>query len=222
VTIALPFRRTIVLSGTVLLSLPAAAGAQKLPVQFGIEAGASIANVVGENTDGSKSRTGAFGGGTVVLHKPGSVLGLQTGLLLVSKGADLNGGDLDGTLRLRYLEVPVMLRLAAPGRSSRIVPALTVGGTLGVQVGCSIAASSGGFSSSLDCNDDALGDFAQFRRFEAGLVVGGEVAIPSGQRLLIVPMVRYSRGLTNIVDAGASGNAKNSVCILGVGLRYRR
>lgn len=197
--------------------------AQKLPVQFGLEGGVVIADVVGDDTGESKSRTSGFGGLTMIVQKPASVFGFQTGLQLVGKGSSINEDGINGSIRLRYLELPLMLRLSNPAGSSGIVPALTLGGTVGVRIGCSLAGSGGGVSATVDCDNRDVGDFAEFQRFEAGLAIGGEVAIPSGQRLLIVPMVRYTRGLTSVTKTDRDvSKVNNSVIMVGVGVRFRR
>lgn len=223
VPLSRPVYRALILGGLLLVFRPMQLLAQKLPIQFGLEGGVVIADVVGDDTEESKSRTTGFGGVTMIVQKPGSVLGFQTGLQLVGKGSSFSEDGLNGSLRFRYLELPLMFRLSNPAGASGIVPALTVGGTVGMRIGCSIAGSGGGLSASVDCDDPDIGDFAEFNRFEAGLAVGGEVAIPSGQRLLIVPMVRYTRGLTSVIKADRDASrVNNSVIMVGVGVRFRR
>lgn len=198
------------------------AAAQSLPLQFGVEAGAAFTTFVGRDAEVAKTRTGPFAGLTVVVHKPGAVVGFQTGLQLVSKGVSVDEEGVSGSFRLRYLEVPVMLRFARAVTGSGIVPAITAGATIGARIGCAITASGDGISGEFDCDSGLLGQSVDFKRVEAGVAVGAEVAIPYRKRLLIVPMVRYTRGLTKIADSDTNDDIRNQVIQLGVGLRFRR
>lgn len=198
-------------------------GAQASPVRFGIEAGAAIATLVGDDAESPKRRTSPFVGLTMVAQRPGSSLGFQTGVQLVSKGASIEEEGVSGSLRLRYVEVPLLLRFAPALAASRLRPAVTIGGTVGLRVGCSVNARSEGIDASFDCDEPVFGAEADFKRFEAGIAVGAELGIPYRQRLLIVPMIRYTRGLTKLAesDTGAD-DVRNSVILIGVGLRFRQ
>jgi hypothetical protein len=187
------------------------------PVQIGVEAGAAFTKVVGPDASFSKRRTGPFGGVTVVVQQPDALLGFQTGLILISKGEALNEADrFDSAFRLRYLEVPLLLRAGKAVRGTGIIPAFTGGVTVGARIGCSVVTS----SSETDCNSsgDILFDVD---RFEVSTAVGAEVAFPYRKRLLIVPMVRYTRALTTIGDSGGT-EVSNDVIQVAIGLRFRR
>ena len=204
-------------------SLVTPARSQSLPLQFGVEAGAAFTTFVGRDADQAKSRTGPFGGVTLVAHKPGALVGFQTGLQVVSKGVSVDAEGVSGSFRLRYVELPLMLRLASSSPTgSGIVPAITAGATVGARIGCAITASGGGITGEFDCDSDFMGQSVDFKRIEAGVAVGAEVAIPYRKRLLIVPMVRYTRGLTKIGDSDANDDIRNQVIQVGVGLRFRR
>ena len=73
----------------------------------------------------------------------------------------------------------------------------------------------------MDCDGQDLEDYLQYRRVDAGLTIGGELAIPAGRRLLIVPTIRFTEGLIEIARDDAS-NVKNRVITVGVALRFRR
>lgn len=210
---------------TVLALFGTTLGAQAKPVQFGVEGGATLATLVGDDAVSPKPnrRTSPFVGLTLVAQRPGSSIGFQSGLQLVSKGSSVNEDGFSGSLRLRYVEVPLLLRFAPALAGSRLVPAITIGGAVGVRIGCSVTANGGGVNASFDCDDAILGTQADFRRVDAGVAVGAELGIPYRQRLLIVPMVRYTRGLTKIANSDTGrDDVRHSVAQLGVGLRFRR
>ncbi len=213
--------RSTILASAVSGVLATTAWAQ--PVQFGVEAGAAFATFVGRDVEAAKTRTGPFAGLTVVVQKPGAKIGFQSGLHFVSKGVSVSEEDVSGSFRLRYLEVPLLLRLAGALQGSGIVPALTVGATVGARIGCAITASGQGITGSFDCDaGGVIGESVDFKRIEAGVAIGGEVAIPYRKRLLVVPMVRYTRGLTQIADSDTNDDIRNQVIQVGVGLRFRR
>ncbi len=212
--------RSTVLALVVAGGLATPAWAQ--PVQFGVEAGAAFTTFVGRDADAAKRRTGPFGGVTVMVQKPGALLGFQSGLTLISKGVSVDEEGVSGSFRLRYLEVPLLLRIGKAANGSGIIPAITAGATVGARIGCTISASGDGISGELDCDSEILGQRVDFNRFEAGVALGAEVAFPYRKRLLIVPMVRYTRGLTKIGDSGSEDDIRNEVIQLGIGIRFRR
>ncbi|MES3034588.1 MAG: porin family protein [Gemmatimonadota bacterium] len=198
-------------------------GAQASPVRFGIEAGAASAALVGDDAVYTDRRLSPFLGVTAITQRPGSSIGFQSGIQLVSKGASFDEEGFEGALRLRYLEVPLLLRFAPALAGSRLQPAVTVGGAMGLRIGCSVAFSGEGISGSVDCDDAENTEGADLKRFEAGVVVGAELGIPYRQRFLVVPMIRYTRGLTKIADSDTGDDdVRNSVIQVGVGLRFRQ
>ncbi len=208
-----------VLLVSALQSIPAHA---QRAVRFGIEGGAALTNFAGGNITENDWRTSPWVGLSVVAERPGAVVGLQSGLHVVSKGPSFNTDAAIGSVRLRYLEVPLLLRLGPARPASRVRPVLLVGGAVGVRIGCSIAAEASGISASLSCDDAFFGSGADVQRVDAGLSIGGEVGIPFRKRMVIAPMVRYTLGLVNIASDGAGDyDSKNTALQLGVGLRFR-
>jgi Outer membrane protein beta-barrel domain len=196
--------------------------AQRGPIQFGLEAGATRSDFIGSDAGVARARSSVFGGVTAVSHARGSMLGLQTGLHLISKGVAVNEGDVSGSFRLRYLEVPLLLRLSPTGNRTRSVPTITVGATLGARIACRIASNEDGLNGEFDCDSGFIGALIDFKRFDAGLSIGGEVAVPVRTQYLVVPMVRYTHGLTKIADSDTRDDVRNSTLQIGIGIRFRR
>jgi hypothetical protein len=210
-----------------IVSLFAAVGArpvqaQKSMVQFGLEGGVTLANNVGADAAGSSGRTSGFGGGTVIVQRAGSPLGFQTGLLLVGKGSKIDSDGIAGAIRLRYLEVPLLLRYVPVTSQSGVSAAITAGVTVGARVSCNVQGRADGISVSANCASNELQDFVQVRRAEVGLAVGGELVFPVGNRLALAPMVRYTRGVTSVSSGSSNDRVYNGVVHLGIGLRSRR
>lgn len=82
----------------------------------GIKAGVNFANIniEGEGVDVSfDNRTGLVGGVFVVWPLSGA-FGVQTEALYSQKGATLEEGGGTGTLKLDFLEIPVLARFSSP------------------------------------------------------------------------------------------------------------
>lgn len=210
-------RGTIIGIATVLfLTRPAAA--QPVRPQFGIDVGASLATVTGDEITGAKTKVGPYYGLNAVFQRPGSVLGLQTGLYYVSRGAKVDDPDLpnvNASVKLGYVELPVMLRIAPVTKDGGAVPAFYIGSSLALRTGCRLVAG----SVSVDC-DDPDAD-VQLKSFDFGVTLGGEVAIPAGPRLFVVPSARFTQSITSISKQSGT-DAKNRTIQLGVGLRRHR
>jgi hypothetical protein len=206
------------------ITVASALSAQRTPVQvqFGVEGGLAFASNVGADADGSSGRTTGFAGVTMILHRLRSPIAFQTGLQLIGKGARIDDFGTTAALRLRYVEAPLLLRFVPFTRASGLTMAFTAGVSVAVRVGCSVSANGEGVNLSIDCNDEIVEDFIAIRRLDTGLSIGADVAIPAGTRLLIAPMVRYTRGLLKVSDEGENDRVYNNAIQLGVGVRLRR
>jgi len=145
-------RVTIIGVMTVLL-ITQPATAQRVRPQFRIDGGASLATVTGDEIVGAKTKVGPYFGLSAIVQRPGSVLGLQTGLFYVSRGAKVNAPDIDpditASVKLGYVELPVMLRIAPVAKAGGAVPAFFVGTSLALRTGYKAVAG----SVNVDCDD---------------------------------------------------------------------
>lgn len=91
-----------------LSALLLAASASAQPV-LGLKAGLNTAYFTGDDADGTDPRLGFVGGALLRFDVTPSV-GLQVEALYSQEGAE----DLDGTYKLDYVDVPVLLRLGVP------------------------------------------------------------------------------------------------------------
>ncbi|MCC7055427.1 MAG: PorT family protein [Gemmatimonadaceae bacterium] len=221
--------RVIAAGVAALIAVPSYAQSLRTPVgvaQVGLEGGVSIANFTGDDANDAKNRTGGYGGVSFIVQPAGSAIGMQTGVNYVMKGAKSSfssGGALPtvtGGVKLGYVEVPLLVRVGVPLSVAGVAPTLIAGGSFNWRVSCSAVAESGSFSSSTDCDNALVGQDLDVKRFDAGLTVGVELPIKAGARYLVVPSVRYIRGMTNITDANGT-DLKNSSINIGIGLRVR-
>jgi hypothetical protein len=197
------------------------------PFQLGIAGGVAISNLDGDDVEGAASRTmGYFGG--VLVWQPAAMLGFETGVYYVPKGAESDFEGEDGTIKLNYVEVPVLLRLAFPLAQSSIRPVLTVGGTVAFKASCDLEADAGGASVNIDCDEffellgDEFGVDTEVQSVDFGLTAGLAADIPVGERVILSPAVKYTRGLRDVLEIdGFSVDAKNSSFQVGLALRFR-
>ncbi len=193
----------------VAATLVAADDAAAQSFSFGPVAGVSIANITGDDTADTDSRTGFFGGAQVVWQAPGSMFGFETGAMYVQKGAQ--DPDSDEELELDYIEIPLLVRIAPPMGASSFTPAFGLGGAVGFKVGCSFA--------DVDCEEAPDGFEAKSVDFGLSASVG--VDFPVGT-MTFGPFAKYTYGLTSIVDAEGDTDTdiKNSGFLVGAALRF--
>lgn len=185
--------------------------------QFGPVAGVSIANVTGDDAGETDSRTGFFGGAQVIWQAPGSLFGFETGAMYVQRGAKSSEADLDGTVELDYIAVPLMLRVAPPMDASSFTPVFGLGGEAAFKVGCSVSGEAEGVEVDVDC--DEMADFIETKSFDFGLAASVGLDFPVG-RMTLAPFAKYTYGLTSIDDSEAEVDVKNSGFLVGAALRF--
>lgn len=201
----------------VAATLVAADDAAAQSFQFGPVAGVSIANFSGDDAGDTDSRTGFFGGAQVVWQAPGSLFGFETGAVYVQKGASMDDPDVDGTIELDYIAIPLMLRIAPPMGESSFTPVFGLGGEAAFEVGCAVSGEGDGVEVDMDCDEFPEGEF-DTKSFDFGLAASVGVDFPVG-RMTLAPFAKYTLGLTSIVDAEDT-DVKNSGFLVGAALRF--
>jgi hypothetical protein len=185
-------------------SFATAANAQS--IQFGVKAGANLANVSGSGTQGvSTSTLVSFNGGVFLGLGFTDNLFLQPELVYSGQGfketVTYSGTTYTGTQTEGYFNVPILVKYKLP---------VGLYFETGPQVGILISAKAKSGGASQD-------DKAQFKSTDFAWAVGAGFQIPATQLGIDV---RYNIGLANIADnsGGGSGSVKNGV--FQVGLTY--
>ena len=182
-----------------LVGVTTAANAQE--IRFGIKAGASLANVSGDNTSSAKNVAG-FVGGLAANFGFSDLISLQPELLYSMKGYKLESGNAKSTTRLNYLDVPVLLKVNADG------PFFEAGPQVGFLLSRKTTFDVSGTSIADNTSTDG------WRKVDFGYVVGLGYQLESGPSLGI----RYNGGLLDVRDPSISGNKqRNSVFQLQLG-----
>ena len=182
---------------------------------YGVLAGVNFANVGGSDVQDVKTRTG-FVGGVYAAWPLGTGISFQLEALYSMEGAKANTGS-NGALKLDYIRIPVMLRVAVP-TASMTRPFVALGPSFGFQTKCEISGSNGTTSASASCdavNGIAGGGFEHKTFDVAGRLEAGLTFDTSGRRFIVGGS--YSHGFTDIFK---DTDAKNRVfsIFLGIGL----
>jgi hypothetical protein len=192
----------------VVFAAPAAA-----QLQFGAAAGVNLASIGGDDFEDADGRTAPFFEAQLVWHPVGSTFGFQTGAVWSPKGASEEESGLEGTLKLDYVDVPLLLRFALP-TSSSFSPVFLVGGTASFKSDCSVELEADGDSLATDCGDDI-----EVKSFDFGLTGGAALDVTVADGMVLSPFVRYTHGLTEIDDSAEGSDAKNKVFQVGAAFR---
>jgi hypothetical protein len=173
------------------------------PVEAGVKGGVNFANQSTDPDSESDSRTGIALGGFVGIPVMPSVT-IQPEALFMMKGAEDDSDGETSTFKLNYIEVPVLAKIGFMSQSPAH-PSIFLGPSFGINTGASIESG----SDELDVKDAT-------NAMDVGVVVGGGVDF---QNFGID--VRYTRGISNVIDVeGSDVEANNSVVSLMGSLRF--
>ena len=175
-------------------------------VKFGAKAGVNFANLVGDDVEDASMRTSFHVGGVVDLMISDK-FSFQPELLYSSQGArykyDENGFDVEQTLKLDYLNLPLMGKFHVTEEFSLHV---------GPQIGFLLAANAKIESEGITVEDDVK-DF--IKDIDFGVNLGAGYKLPSG----LFFDARYNIGLSNLPDEG-DDKVRNSVIQVSVGYLF--
>lgn len=185
------------------------------PLEVGFTTGLTVSTFRGD-VDDPAYRTG-FTGGLTLGYPVGDRLEISTGLSWVQKGAEgtVSGFEepLDASLRLEYLEIPLMVRGSLP-TGTTVRPTLLVGGTVAFETACeSESPPTSSFLSVIDCH-------SQGRREQTdwSLLLGAGAAATLGPASVELEL-RYHHGLVNLRGRGSSFEVENRTVAIVAGIR---
>jgi len=162
--------RHLLVTAILATGLPSVVSAQitaALP-RFGITAGVNIAKISGDSINGAKNKTGFSVGATAVVPM-GSAFSFAPELVFTMKGASFSDQGTDGSFKLNYIELPILLRYDIPivGTTK---PFLLAGPALAFQTSCKVSAEDQGVTVSVGCNQFTDEDM---KKFDTGAMFGG-------------------------------------------------
>ncbi|TXD45939.1 porin family protein [Polaribacter sp. IC073] len=168
-------------------------------VKFGAKAGLNFANVYGDDVENNDYRT-SLHVGAVAEIEISEKFSLQPELMYSTQGAKTDENNVDLTMKLDYLNVPVMAKYyVAEGFS------LEAGPQVGFLLSAKVKAESGGDSGEVDVKDE-------FETIDFGLNFGAGYKLDSGLNF----SARYNLGLSNVAKE-SDNSIKNGVFQVSVG-----
>lgn len=180
------------------------------PVKFGLKGGLNIANFTGTDYE-SDARFGLTVGAVVDLSLPAVPFGIETGLAYTQKGAEQTDQGVTGTLKVDYLELPVLAKFQL-GPSGPATPHLVIGPYIGFNVNAEAELSGDGGSFSGDISDQTNGT-------EIGGIAGVGVDFNLGVTRLSA-RAQYGYGFTNVFKDDFDDGERNAALSATVGIWF--
>ena len=182
------------------------------PARFGVTLGLNSATLSGDNEGETSRRTGVIGGAFAVIPTT-SAFSVQPELLFSMKGAKVSEEGITGTLKLNYVEIPVLGRFDFSA-SSGVKPFVYAGPAISFNVSCSAEVSGSGINIKTDCEDEDTGE--SVKKVDYSGVIGGGLAFDVSGRTFTIG-ARYTHGFASIGD---NGDAKNRTISLLASLEF--
>lgn len=175
-------------------------------VTYGVKAGVNFANGTGDDFEDADMRTSILFGGFAKFSLS-ETFAFQPELLYSGQGAKASyteeGVDVDETLKMDYLNIPLMFKYYAGGGFN-----IQAGPQIGFLLSAKTKLEAGGESVDIDVKDELKG-------LDLGLNLGLGYDLESG----IGIDLRYGLGLSNVVDYD-DADGKNSVISLAVSYAF--
>jgi hypothetical protein len=178
------------------------AAAQK-STTVGPVVGLNISTFGGADADDAESRTAFLVGGFAAFQLSPRFL-LEPSLLYTQKGADVDIEDARGTLKLTYIQVPLLGRYRLS--SGKTVPNLIFGPAVAFKTGCNASGSAGAIEINVDCDEADVPIASTDFSFIGG--VGLEVSS-------FMFSLRYDYGLTAVPSEGDAKVYNRTISLVG-------
>ena len=206
--------RFLAISLALTLAGASSAGAQ---IAIGIKGGANLSNV-SVTANGAEpevpydSRTGMLLGASAGISVT-PWLTVQLEGRYSQEGTQQTEDGVTASLRLSYLDLPLLAKVHIPTGASPLMPYLYAGGFVGFEVNCGLK-TSGAVSVELDCETADVGRQSN----DYGAVFGGGTDVRLGPGAVTLD-IEYSLGLRNMAEDAAIGEAYSRVFAVAAGYR---
>jgi hypothetical protein len=201
--------RWAVLVAVVAMVARAGAARAQMVHDWGITAGLNIAKFGGPDA-GNASNRYDFMLGLSHLHSLTPTFGLQPELLYSRQGSKITENGTEATVKLSYIEVPVLAKFSFPMSGSGpndAKPAIYVGPYAAFKISCDIEGTDSGVTVSGDCDKFDI----KAKSYDFGLVGGAGVDFGA-----LNVFARYSFGLVKLDDSATDQqDVKNRVITVG-------
>jgi len=170
-------------------------GGSSSDVSFGIKAGVNFSSIAGDDVDELDGRTSIHTGGVVNIGFS-ELFALQPEVLFSTQGATMSMEGVDGTARLDYINIPVLVDIT-------VAEGFSLQG--GPQVGFNI-------TSEVEVDGETV-DLEDVETIDFGLGIGAQYRLPIG----LFFQARYVIGLSNINSETDDVKNQNSVFSISAG-----
>jgi hypothetical protein len=178
------------------------------PQRFGITAGINSSTISGGDDGTDVSRRTGFMAGVFMVVPVTPTFSAQPEALFTMKGAKAEDAGFSATVKINYLEIPILGRFDIPATGG-VKPFVYAGPAIAFKLSCSSEAHGAGISVSGDCKD-TNGDDA--KTFDFSGVIGGGLAFAVGGRAFTIG-ARYTHGFSNIGEGSDSKNRTISALV---------
>jgi hypothetical protein len=187
-----------VLSCILAVTAPIGVGHAQLkpPPRFGLMAGINSSTIGGPDVEDASRRVGAMGGILVVAPvRPG--VAIEPEVIFTMKGADFSDIEGSGSVKMSYVEVPVLLRVSIP-TSTAARPFFYAGPSVSFRASCNFEATGEDFGADLSC-DQLESQGVEFKSVDYGLIVGAGASFDLSGKLVTLS-VRYDHSFAKIIE----------------------
>lgn len=188
-------RLIITIFATVVVFTLSSASVSAQGLTAGLKAGMNIANVHGDDVKLAEALGVEFSSniglcvGGFVTYSLSDMFAIQPELLFTMKGAKMEVAGYKETVKVNYLEIPVLAKLSIP-TPGNVKPSLFVGPSLAIKLSAKAEWEEDGESGEEDISEEV-------KSTDFGLVFGAGIDFGLGQGKLTVD-ARYTLGLTKV------------------------
>lgn len=179
----------------------------------GIKLGLASTTLRGSDSENPGSLTGLVVGASFVRELTPSI-GIQPEILINAKGAEDSEGGTAAKLRIRYVSIPVLVRVQSGNLEAQLRPFAIAGPTVGFKTGCKVTIKESGITSEGGCDDFEF----DVKSLDYGVVFGIGTDYSSPRALLSVDL-RYDMSVTTIDSGSPAADVRNRGLVLMAGFR---
>lgn len=206
------------------LFVPPALAQKGADVTIGIMAGANYAKVTQEPASADATfdyHTGLVAGAFVGV-KVADAISIEPQALYSVKGANIKGtgsnSSSTGSIKLNYLEIPVLVKFWIPMSDSQVKPFLFAGPEFEYLISCKISGKPFGITGEQDCDKPPTN--IKIKSTDWGATAGGGLEFKAGQQVVRID-ARYTLGLTDLNnDPSDKTKAKNRSFMGTIGIGF--
>jgi len=124
------------------------------------------------------------------------------------------------SLKIDYVQIPLLLRVDVGSRSSSIHPILFAGASGAFRISCDVSFSAGSTKVSEACSENTTSSEPDpIRKYDVSAVGGAGLAVSAMGRSYALT-IRYAQGLANISTDNTGSSSKNSVISVQLGVGF--